>query len=68
MAMGGRRLRRYWLGGGPIFVPAPSGDYVYGGDDYDDGGDPTGCWVYRKVDDRSGAFLGWVRLNLCEGQ
>jgi len=44
------------------------GDYVYGDDDYDDGSDPTDCQVYRKAFDRSGHFLGWVRVNLCEDQ
>ena len=63
-----RRPRRYWLGGGPIFVPDPSGDYVYSDDDYDDGSDPTGCWVYRKAYDGAGRFLGFVRVDLCEGQ
>jgi len=63
-----RRPRRYWLGGGPIFVPDPSGDYVYSADDYDDGSDPTGCWVYRKAYNSAGAFLGWVHVDLCQGQ
>ncbi len=63
-----RRPRHYWFGGGPVFVPEPAGDYVYSGDDYDDGGDPTGCRVCRKAYDRSGHFLGWVRVDLCEGQ
>jgi hypothetical protein len=63
-----RRPRHYWFGGGPVFVPEPGGDYVYSDDDYDDGSDPTGCQVYRKVFDHSGHFLGWVRVNLCEGQ
>jgi hypothetical protein len=51
-----------------VFVPEPAGDYVYSDDDYDDGGDPTGCWVTRKAFDRSGHFLGWVRIDLCEDQ
>ena len=63
-----RRPRHYWLGGGPIFVPDPSGDYVYGDDDYDDGGDPSGCSVYRKAYDSAGAFLGFVHIDLCQGQ
>ena len=63
-----RRPRHYWLGNGPIFVPDPSGDYVYGSDDYDDGGDPTGCWVYRKAYDGTHRFLGFVPVDLCEGQ
>jgi hypothetical protein len=63
-----RRPRHYWLGDGPIFVPDPSGDYVYGSDDYDDGGDPTGCWIYRKAYDGAHRFLGFVRVDLCEGQ
>jgi hypothetical protein len=63
-----RRPRHYWLGGGPIFVPDLSGDYVYSDDDYDDGGDPTGCWIYRKAYDRAGHFLGFVHVDLCEGQ
>jgi len=63
-----RRPRHYWLGNGPIFVPDPSGDYVYGSDDYDDGGDPTGCWVYRNAYDGAHRFLGFVRVDLCEGQ
>jgi hypothetical protein len=63
-----RRPRHYWLGGGPIFVPDPSGDYVYSDDDYDDGSDPTGCWVYRKAYDSAGAFLGFVHVDLCQGQ
>jgi hypothetical protein len=62
------RPRHYWLGGGPIFVPEPSGDYVYGNDYDDDGSDATGCWVYRKVYDRAGHFLGFVHVDLCEGQ
>jgi hypothetical protein len=62
-----RRPRRYWLGGGPIFVPDPSGDYVYSDEDYDDGGDPTGCWIYRKAYDRAGRFLGFVHVDLCAG-
>lgn len=62
-----RRPRHYWLGGGPFFVPDPSGDYVYGDDDYDDGSDPTDCWIYRKAYDRAGRFLGFARLDLCEG-
>jgi len=63
-----RRPRRYWFGGGPIFIPDPSGVYVYGGDDYEDGSDPSGCRVYRKAYDSAGAFLGWIRVDLCEGQ
>ncbi|MGA2493939.1 MAG: hypothetical protein ABSF67_13445 [Roseiarcus sp.] len=63
-----RHPRHYWLGGGPIFVPDPSGDYVYGDDDYDDGSDPTGCWVYRKAYGSAGAFLGFVHVDLCQGQ
>ena len=63
-----RRPRHYWLGGGQIFVPDPSGDYVYSDDDDDDGSDPTGCWVYRKVYDTAGAFLGHVHVDLCQGQ
>ena len=62
-----RRTRHYWFGGRPIFIPEPSGDYVYGGDDYDDGSDPNGCWVFRKAFDRGGRFLGWVHVDLCEG-
>ena len=62
------RPRHYWFGGGTIFVPDPSGDYVYGDDDYDDGSDPTGCWVFRKAYDSAGAFLGFVHVDLCEGQ
>ena len=62
------RPRHYWFGGGPFFVPDPSGDYVYGDDDYDDGSDPTGCWVYREAYDNAGAFLGVVHLDLCEGR
>ncbi len=63
-----QRPRRYWLGGGPIFVPDPSGDYAYSDADYDDGGDPTGCWVYRKAYDRAGAFLGFVHVDSCQSQ
>jgi hypothetical protein len=63
-----RRPRHYWLGNGPIFVPQPSGDYIYGDEDYDDGADPAECWVYRKIYDRSGHFLGWAHINTCEGQ
>jgi hypothetical protein len=63
-----RRPRHYWLGGGPIFVPDPSGDYVYSDDDYDDGSDPTGCWVYRKAYDSGGAFLGFVHIDSCQHQ
>jgi hypothetical protein len=63
-----RRPRHYWLGNGPIFVPEPSGDYVYGDEDYDDGGDASGCWIYRKAYDRSGHFLGWVHIDTCESQ
>jgi hypothetical protein len=63
-----RRPRHYWLGGGPIFVPDPSGDYVYSADDYDDGSDPTGCWVYRKAYDSAGAFLGFVHIDSCQSQ
>jgi len=62
------RPRYYWLGGGPVFVPEPSGDYVYSDADYDDGSDPTGCSIYRKAHDSGGAFLGFVRFDLCEGQ
>ena len=62
------RARHYWLGGGPIFVPEPSGDYVYSEDDYDDGSDPSGCWVYRKAYDSAGAFLGFVHIDMCQGQ
>ena len=63
-----RRPRHYRFGGGPLFVPEASGDYVYSQDDYDDGGDPTGCRVYRQAYDRSGALLGWVQVDLCQGQ
>ncbi len=63
-----QRPRHYWFGGGPFFVPDPSGDYVYGDDDYDDGSDPTGCRVYRKAFDRTGRFLGFVPLDQCEGR
>jgi hypothetical protein len=63
-----RRPRHYWLGNGPIFTPDPSGDYVYGDEDYDDGGDPSDCWVYRKIYDRSGHFLGFAHVDLCQGQ
>ena len=62
---GRRRPRHYWFGGGPVFVPEASGDYVYGEDDYDDGGDPTGCRVYRQAYDRSGALLGRVQVDVC---
>ena len=63
-----RRPRHYWLGGGPIFAADPSGDYVYGNDDYDDGSDSTDCWVYRKAYDRAGRLLGFVHVDSCKGQ
>jgi hypothetical protein len=62
------RPRHYWLGNGPIFTPEPSGDYVYGDEDYDDGGDATDCWIYRKTYDRSGHFLGFAHVDLCQSQ
>jgi len=65
---GRHRVRRYWFGGGPIFAPDPSVEYVYGADDYDDGGDPTGCSVFHKAYDSAGRFLGFVLVDLCEGR
>ena len=49
---------------GPIFVPGGSNDYAYDDQDYNDGGDPANCWVYRKAHDRAGHFLGFVHVNL----
>jgi hypothetical protein len=65
---GRHRTRRYWFGGGPIFVPEPGGDFFYGDVDYDDGGDPTGCMIFRKAFSSDGRFLGWAQIDLCEGQ
>ena len=65
---GRHRARRYWLGGGPVLTPDSSNDYVLGDVDYDDGGDPTGCTVFHKALDGGGRFVGWVRINLCDGR
>ncbi len=53
--------------GGPVFVPFGA-YYSYGGDYYYDETDVNHCWVYRKVYDRAGHFLGWAHIDLCEGQ
>lgn len=63
---GSHRIRRYWFGGGPVLVPDSSSDYLLGDVDYDDGGDPTGCTVFRKASDGDGRFLGWVPIDLCD--
>ncbi len=42
-----------------------SGGYVFDDNGYDDGSDPTGCLVYRKVHNRAGQFLGWAHVNRC---
>jgi hypothetical protein len=53
--------------GGPIFIP-DGGDFSYIGDYYYDETDADHCWVYRRAYDRAGHFLGFVHVNLCEGQ
>ena len=49
--------------GGPVFVPTGA-YYSYGGDYYYDETDVNHCWVYRKVYDRAGHFLGWAHVEL----
>jgi hypothetical protein len=65
--VGGAWRRHYPWPGGPVFVPN-GGYFSYGGGYYYDETDVNNCWVYRKVYDRAGHFLGWAHIDLCEDQ
>lgn len=58
----GWRYRHVW-GGGVVIEPEYCDDYSCDtGYYYDD----SACWVYRRVYDRHGKFVGWRQVYICQ--
>jgi len=58
----GHRYPRGW--GGIVIAPEMCDDYYC---DYEYNYEDTECWVYRRVYDRHGKFVGWRQVYICEG-